>query len=121
MGTEHGYKQTLEDMTNYCNNATSTRPLLLLAPAGGGKTAVMRLFLAHYLDSTAAFGGKACPSYSLNAVSSKNNSAQVSKGWRHKARVFLQTHFTCASATSTDPQRMLSRFCRTEIQRMSTF
>jgi hypothetical protein len=107
----HGRLGLLRELTAYCNGQSFTRPLVVVAAAGGGKTALLSLFLAYYLDSTAPFAGKACPSHRISPLSSKHSAFGSTKGDRHKARVCVQTHFTCAAASGTNPERMLRRFC----------
>jgi len=107
----HGREELLKELTAYCNHSSFTRPLVVLASSGGGKTALLRLFLAHYLDSTAPFAAKACPSHRVSAVSTSHSPHGATKGDRHKARVCVQAHFTCAAASGSNPERMLRRFC----------
>lgn len=107
----HGRLELLRELTAYCNGESFTRPLVVVSAAGGGKTALLSLFLAYYLDSTAPFAGKACPSHRISPLSSKHSTFGSTKGDRHKARVCVLTHFTCAAASGTNLERMLRRFC----------
>ena len=71
----HGRLELLRELTAYCSGQSFTRPLVVVAAAGGGKTALLSLFLAYYLDSTAPFAGKACPSHRISPLSSKQKTS----------------------------------------------
>ena len=106
-----GRKEILQQLFNYCNQERFTRPLVLLAPSGAGKTALLQQFLAQYLDSNAPFRGRACPSQSLSSASTIVDKTKTTKGFRHRGRVFVQTHFTGIGTGAASPERMLHRFC----------
>lgn len=72
----------------------------------------MHQFLSYYLDSSVPFGGASCESLVRSSASTRLEEGKIHKGWRHKARVFTQAHFTCAAAAGTNPERMLRRFCQ---------
>ncbi len=35
----------------------------------------------------------------------------LSKGWRHRAQIFLRAHFTTVNSTGRNPAQMLQNFC----------
>ncbi len=91
-----GRDKELELMTRYCDNESSITPLVVIGGTGTGKTALMIKFMQHYTDR-----------YGLRG----DERVMLSKGWRHRARMFLQAHFTTVNAVARNPARMLQNFC----------
>eukprot|EP00961_Rhodomonas_salina_P146954 1978198-Rhodomonas_salina.1 len=93
-GMAHSRESEIDVMTRYCDSEKSITPLLLIGGTGTGKTALMLRFLEHYADSIDPATGKI-----------------TSKGWRHRAKLRTESHFTAVSSYARNPTRMLHRFC----------
>lgn len=96
-GRGHGREAQLDQMSRYCDKEDSITPLLLMGGMGSGKTALMMKFVEYYLDRWEIVG---------------NTRTIMSKGWRHKAPIFVRSHFTTVNATSRNPANMLGGFCQ---------
>lgn len=96
-----GREEEVHRMTAYCDSEDSMTPMLVLGGEGTGKTSLMLKFLAHYADT--------------HTWGAPPNEEPITKGWRHRGRMLVLSHFTSASHAAKSPTRMLERFC----QRMS--